>query len=59
MLYTHSEQFNYMVDLVTAQQTRTNNFVTIMVSDIDKLMKRANTYDMSELEIIEMILEMP
>ena len=59
--YTGQSDFDqrlYMIGLINTQQNRTNNFVNIDEDDLTKLMKSAHTYDMSETEIIEMILDL-
>ena len=46
------------MDLINTQQNINNNFVNITSEELYKLAKKANTYDMSESEIIEMILDL-
>ena len=48
----------YIANLITKQQNRTNTFVNITSEDLIALAKRAHKYDMSELEIIEAILDL-
>jgi DNA polymerase III delta prime subunit len=48
----------YVMDLINTQQNINNNFVNITSEELYKLAKKANTYDMSESEIIEMILDL-
>ena len=48
----------YMIGLVSAQQNRTNTFVNLNDDDVLTLVKQANKYDMSEIEIVDMILDL-
>lgn len=48
----------YIANLVNKQQNINNRFVNLDSDDLAKLAKKAHTYDMSEIEIIEMILDL-
>jgi succinate dehydrogenase flavin-adding protein (antitoxin of CptAB toxin-antitoxin module) len=49
---------NYILQLINKQQNNNNNFINVSDEDLNYLAKKADTYDMSESEIIEMILDL-
>lgn len=48
----------YILELINKQQNNNNNFINVSDEDLNYLVKKADTYDMSESEIIEMVLDL-